>query len=669
MIKDRRILMDYQIKRCEIKGLKRPGLLMSGWVDGKVKRLALKHKDTIFFEKDITEGNDNISYFDIEASLPDAKSDYLLLGYTDHYAPILRLRVSLLKQTIKAVQHRLPAKKASHAPAANVPKRFCFDVSDKESYQKWLEKHDIVSRITELSYNPLISLVIPVYNVDAEYLSACLDSILSQSYKNFEICLADDCSTKQETLDTLKEYEAKDTRIHVRYRPENGHISACSNTALADASGEFVGLVDNDDLLAPNALYEVARALNEDRGLDLIYTDEDKLGLDGRREYPHFKSDFAPESFSSGNYLCHFSVIRRSLLNEIGGFRPGYEGAQDFDLLLRVSEHTDRVCHIPMILYYWRMIPTSTSYISGSKNYAADAGKRSLEDYCRATGRDAEIEIRLNTNYFVNYAAPANARLDIILFYHDRVNTLGCLKNLSRYYEKSFNTITIIGKQIARGLPDTLRGNKVPIREINVRSDREAIIALNRELKTGSADYVAFIDDRTRIHADNWAKLLIGYASQEEIGLCATRVHDLNGPIRESGVLLTPEGSLLPANLAYPRVSFGVYGRLSVVFNYSAVNNKCVVAERCKITDVGGFDNNLSLSAVLYDMALRLLSADKRNVYIPEIECTFPEPEKQEIEISEEDRLYLFREWPNAFKSDKYYNPNFSMNEPFQLEL
>ena len=143
---------------------------------------------------------------------------------------------------------------------------------------------------------------------------------------------------------------------HVRYRPENGHISACSNTALADASGEFVGLVDNDDLLAPNALYEVALALNEDRGLDLIYTDEDKLGLDGRREYPHFKSDFAPESFSSGNYLCHFSVIRRSLLNEIGGFRPGYEGAQDFDLLLRVSEHTDRIRHIPMILYYWRMI-------------------------------------------------------------------------------------------------------------------------------------------------------------------------------------------------------------------------------------------------------------------------------------------------------------------------
>ena len=161
MIMDRRILMDYQIKRCEIKGLKRPGLLMSGWVDGKVKRLALKHKDTIFFEKDITEGNDNISYFDIEAALPDAKSDYLLLGYTDHYAPILRLRVSVLKQAIKAVQNRLPAKKAASAPAANVPERLCFDVSDKESYQKWLAKHGFRGNFNDFMPS---AWVVPIYS-------------------------------------------------------------------------------------------------------------------------------------------------------------------------------------------------------------------------------------------------------------------------------------------------------------------------------------------------------------------------------------------------------------------------------------------------------------------------------------------------------------------------
>lgn len=252
----------------------------------------------------------------------------------------------------------------------------------QKDYIKWLDKNEKFHKYKKLKYEPLISFLIPVYNIDRKYLSECLDSILNQTYKNFEICLSDDNSTSQETIDTLKEYEKKDKRVKVVYRKENGHISKATNSALAIAKGEFVALMDDDDILSKHALYEMVYVLNKNKDLDLIYSDEDKIDMKGRRCEPHFKADYSPDSLYGGNYICHFEILRRNIMNEIGGFKSEFVGAQDFDLFLRFVEKTkpDRIYHIPKILYHWRKVPGSTADTIENKEYAIENGRKAVEE-------------------------------------------------------------------------------------------------------------------------------------------------------------------------------------------------------------------------------------------------------------------------------------------------
>ena len=217
-------------------------------------------------------------------------------------------------------------------------------------YNKWLKENKKEVVYEELSYRPLISLLIPVYNINRKFLSECLDSILKQTYDNFEICLVDDCSTLKEVKETLEEYKNKDKRVKVKYRKTNGHISKTTNDALKMAKGEYIGLIDDDDLLDKDALYEVVKVLNEDKNIDMIYTDEDKLDPNGNYCDPHFKPDYSPDTLLSLNYICHFTVIRKKIVLDVGGFEVGLEGSQDHDLFLKVVEKTNRIYHISKIL-------------------------------------------------------------------------------------------------------------------------------------------------------------------------------------------------------------------------------------------------------------------------------------------------------------------------------
>ena len=210
-----------------------------------------------------------------------------------------------------------------------------WQTNDKDGYNAWLADNEKKEPVKDLKYRPLISVLIPVYNVEKKYLDECIESLLAQTYDNFEICIVDDASTKKETLSVLDKYE-KNKKIRIRHRKENGHISRASNDALKMAKGEFVALMDNDDSLAPDAFYEVAKVLNKNKKLDFIYSDEDKIDLDGKRCEPHFKPDFSPNTLLSLNYISHLAVIRTSVMQEVGGFTVGLEGAQDY----RSEEHT-----------------------------------------------------------------------------------------------------------------------------------------------------------------------------------------------------------------------------------------------------------------------------------------------------------------------------------------
>ena len=306
----------------------------------------------------------------------------------------------------------------------------------QSDYLKWLELNEQTPVYEKLSYNPLISVIIPIYNIEPEYLMDCVESILNQHYQNFEICLADDASTNENTKNALKELEKKDERIKVVYREKNGNISKASNSALEIAKGDFIALMDDDDIIPENALYEMVKVLNKNKNIDMIYTDEDKLDMKKKRCDPHFKPDFSPDTLLGVNYICHFVLLRKKIVDKLGGFRSEYDGAQDYDLFLRFTEETKNIYHIPKILYHWRKVPGSTAATLENKNYAVERGKKAVEDALKRRNIPAEVHVPMDFTYYnVEYKYKKEPKISIIIPTKDYVDILE--KCIDSIYEKT----------------------------------------------------------------------------------------------------------------------------------------------------------------------------------------------------------------------------------------
>lgn len=307
--------------------------------------------------------------------------------------------------------------------------------NEKNPYEIWIEKKErsyVKLDLSDLKYQPLISVLVPVYNVLDCHLIACIDSVIGQDYPNWELCLVDDCSTWPNVRKTLETYSSNE-KIKVAFRKENGNISECTNTALEMASGEYIDLLDCDDLLAPNALGEVVKALNENKDLDFIYSDEDKVEDDGsHRHTPHFKPDWSPDTLMSHMYTCHLGVYRRKIALEIGGMRKGFEGSQDHDFTLRFTERTDKVAHISKILYHWRVRPESTALDQGVKPYVVGASFKSQEEAVRRRGLKAILEPISGTPlHRVNYIWDSYPKVSIIISSKNDFDSLErCIKKL-----------------------------------------------------------------------------------------------------------------------------------------------------------------------------------------------------------------------------------------------
>ncbi len=253
------------------------------------------------------------------------------------------------------------------------------------------ELEEMCREAGEWKYRPKISVVVPVYNISQEILIQAIESVIAQLYDNWELCLSDDASPKKHVKNILKKYDAVDKRIKVKYLKKNRGISGASNEALSLATGEYVALLDHDDELSYDSLYEVVKFLNQHRDADIIYSDEDKLTMGGRRLRPVLKGDWDPDLFLTYNYFCHLVVARRGLIEKAGGFREGFEGSQDYDLLLRITEQTEKIYHIPKILYHWRMIPGSAAMVVDAKKEAFDRSKKALEDAMKRRNINAVI--------------------------------------------------------------------------------------------------------------------------------------------------------------------------------------------------------------------------------------------------------------------------------------
>lgn len=557
------------------------------------------------------------------------------------------------------------------------------DIDDTTAYNKWLKEFDKPTPVKKLKYNPLISIIIPVYNPPQKFLEECIDSILNQTYQNFEICIADDASPKDYVKEILEKYKLKDSRIKVIYRKKNGNISAATNSALSIANGEYVALVDNDDLLTPNALYENIVALNHNKNIDLLYSDEDKLDLDGKRCLPHFKADWSPDTLLSINYITHLTVIRRSIVNEIGGFRTKCDGAQDYDIVLRATEHIkpENIYHIPKVLYTWRMSETSTALDIESKSYAFEAGRIALEDALKRRGIKGEAKIVIHTAYKVNYFINEKTdKVSIIIPTKDHVDLLKkCINSIKKYTDKDLYEIIIINNNSVKQETFTYLNNiskQDNIRIINNNEPFNYSKLNNIGIKSANYNFILFLNNDIEITTNNWLVKMVGFARQPHIGAVGVELFYPDHTIQHAGVVLGL-GKFEIASHPFLKVDGNYEGpneRIRVPYNYSAVTGACMLIEKKKLEEINFFDENLAVSYNDVDLCLKLLKKGYYNVFVPEVKLIHYESKTRGYDDTYEkmyrtytEVLYMRKKWGNILLNDCFYNPNFSLHFPFKL--
>ena len=551
----------------------------------------------------------------------------------------------------------------------------------KDEYQKWILENEQKIEIKKFNYNPLISIIIPVYNVDRKYLQECLESVLNQSYKNYEICIADDCSTNLETIETLKEYEKKYKQIKIVYRKENGHIVEASNSALSLATGEFIALLDNDDIIETDALYEIVKLINENKNVDMIYTDEDKLDLNGKRCEPHFKPDWSPDTLMSLNYICHFTVLRKKIVDDINGFRVGTVGSQDYDLFLRFTEKTNNIKHISKILYHWRMIEGSTSMNKKFKNYTYTNGKKVLEDALIRRNANGIIKFdKNNTFYITEYKYKKEPLISIIIPTRDYASTLEiCLKSIyEKTVYKNFEILIMNNNSIEQetfNLFKKYQNNYKNFKVIDVNTEFNYSNINNIGVNKSKGDFVVLLNNDTEIITPEWLNIMVGYAIQPHIGAVGPKLFYPDNRIQHAGVVLGLGGVASHVYIGLTKYENGIFGRLNIPYNYSAVTAACLMVEKKKYLEINGLNETLKVAYNDIDFNIRLLKKGYYNLFVPQVELYHYESKSRGLDTTTEkykrflkESDYMYTTWKDEIANDIYYNSNFSKKGCFLLD-
>lgn len=563
---------------------------------------------------------------------------------------------------------------------------------NQASYPNWLARNEVLDieamtqEIATFHYQPKISIAMPVYNVEEKWLRLCIDSILNQVYTNWELCMADDASTDPNVKKILTEYQQLDERIRVVFREQNGHISEATNSALAIATGEFVALLDNDDELAINAFYEVVKVLNENPELDLIYSDEDKIDMDGNRSDPAFKPDWSPDLLLGTNYISHLGVYRRSVLEEIGGFRKGYEGSQDYDLVLRFTEKTtkERIKHIPKVLYYWRMLPTSTAVDQGSKGYAFEAGLRAVQDALVRRGINGHATHgAANGLYDVYYDIESEKLVSII------IPTKNGYKDVQRCVSSIIEKTTYQNYEIImadNGSTDPKMHElyaefeqQLPgrffVESIDIPFNFSTIN--NRAAKKAHGEYLLFLNNDTEVITENWLTLMVSFAQQERIGCVGAKLLYPNNTVQHAGVILGLGGVAGHGHYGYPHGDLGYFGRLAINVNYSAVTAACLLMKKADFDAVGGFEEAFTVAFNDVDLCLKVQALGRDNVWLHEAELYHFESQTRGYDDKgkkkkrfEQEKVMMEEKWGPLIENDPFYNPNLTRDIPnFSLRI
>ena len=550
-------------------------------------------------------------------------------------------------------------------------------------YEIWIDTYDylsvrdkpaLIDAIRRLEHKPLISVLMPVYNTPVKLLDEAIMSVRSQVYSNWELCITDDCSTNNLTKARLQQWAKEDNRIKVVYREENGHISNATNSAFEIANGEWVALLDHDDLLRENALAEVVLELNQHPDAQIIYSDEDKIDKDGVRYDPYFKPEFSRELFRSQNYFNHLTVHRAENIRAVGGWRIGYEGSQDYDLNLRIFERIppETIRHIPKVLYHWRSIEGSTALAGSEKDYAYDAGKRALEGHIQRLNLPATVEEIAGIPFYrMRYSIPDPAPMvSLIIPTKDKIDLLkGCINSiLKKTTYHNYEIIVVDNQSIEE---DTLLYFKEikkskKIRVIHYTKPFNYSAINNFAVDNAKGSIVGLINNDIEVISPEWLTEMVSWAALPEIGCVGAKLYYSNDTIQHAGVIVGLGGVAGHSHKYFPKDHPGYFHRLSVLQNLSAVTAACLLVRKSVYMEVGGLNaKDLTVAFNDVDFCLKVHSQGYANVWTPFAELYHFESISRGVEdnpekISRFNREidYMKKTWDHHLQNDPFYSPN-----------
>ena len=548
-------------------------------------------------------------------------------------------------------------------------------------YQIWIEKNEPTKeelqeqKNTKFKINPKISIIIPMYNTPVNFFEELVDNLIGQTYSNWELCLAD--GSPEENKELEKIYK-KDERIKYKFIGENKGIAGNTNEALSLVTGDFVALLDHDDLLPLFSLYEIVKCINENPDVEFIYTDEDKFEkLGGKRYDPYFKSDFAPDTLRANNFICHFSVFKKELMDKLGGFRSEYDGAQDYDILLRMSEETNKIVHIPKILYHWRVHALSTAKAGGTaKPYAYEAGIKAIQDHINRLGLKGTVE-QGNTlgTYKINYEVIGNPKVSIIIPNKDYINTLKvCLNSLKKLTTYENYEIIVVENNSEESETfeyykkidgkDKIKVVYFPEKEFNYSK------IINFGVKNSTGDYIIQLNNDTELMTPNWIQEMLGFAQREDVGAVGVELFYPDNTIQHAGIIIGIGGVAGHVFKNLPKGIHGYFSKDAMIQNLSAVTAACIMTPKSIYDDVDYMDEKFKVAFNDVDFCLKIREKGKLIVYNPFVQFKHYEsksrgfedtPEKKERFQAEIDRFH--DKWQSVLdKGDPYSNINLRLD-------
>jgi GT2 family glycosyltransferase len=555
-----------------------------------------------------------------------------------------------------------------------------------DSYDKWVRDFDTLSdadrdairtHIGDLRYKPLISIIMPAYETPEWALWEAIDSIRNQLYPYWELCIADDASMAPHVDEILRQAATKDPRIKWLRRETNGHISAASNSALSLATGEFVALMDHDDLLPQHALYEVLVSLNKDPTLDIIYSDEDQIDRKGRRSLPYFKTDWNIDLLLGHNMISHLGVYRRTLLEHVGGFREGFEGSQDYDLALRCADATipDRIHHIPSVLYHWRRDYGPASFSEGKLDECSEAALRAVSDHLdrrRERGKAIPHPVLPKWSRVVRTVPSPAPLVTLIVPTHDRADLLamcadGLLKKTD-YPEIELLIIDHASEQPATfALFEKLKLDS-RVRIISHKGPFNYSAINNMAVAKARGSIIGLINNDIDVINPDWLSEMVSLASLNSVGAVGAKLIYPDGRVQHGGIVLGVGGIANHFNHALSRWAMGYFGRNLLTSSVSAVTGACLVVRKSVFEEVGGL-NEIDLPVAFNDVdfCLKLRNKGYRNIWTPHAELYHHESASRGTDDTSEKSTRFSREteymratWGPELEHDPFYNDNFS---------